>query len=52
MVCGGASFNVLLAYCYLAQQSMRRGMRKEDTGCAASLEFVLAKEKELVLWVA
>ena len=52
MAFGRASQHVLLAYCHVAQCVVRRRMRKVDAVLAASLDFVLAKEKKLASWVA
>ena len=46
------SGEVFLSYCYVAHRSARRGMREVTPERAQSLEFVVAKQKELASWVA
>ena len=48
----GVSRDLLLAYYYAAKRAVRRGMREVTAERAASLDFVLAKEKELASWRA
>ena len=43
---------VFLSYCYVAHCSARRGMREVTPERAQSLDFVVAKQKELPSWVA
>ena len=47
-----ASRDLLLAHCYVARKSMRKGMREVDAQRASSPEFVMAKQKELASWDA
>ena len=46
------SGEVILSYCYVAHRSARRGMREVTPERAQSLDFVVAKQKELASWVA
>ena len=46
------SGEVFLSYCYVAHPSARRAMREVTPERAQSLDFVLAKQKELACWVA
>ena len=46
------SGEVFLSYCYVAHRSARCGMREVTTERAQSLDFVVAKQKELASWVA
>ena len=46
------SSEVFLSYCYVAHRSARRGMREVTPERAQSLEFVVAKQKELASLVA
>ena len=47
-----ASRDLLLAHCYVARKSMRKGMREVDAQRANSPKFVMAKQKELASWDA
>ena len=47
-----ASRDLLLAHCYVARKSMRKGMCEVDAQRALSPEFVMAKQKELASWDA
>ena len=46
------SREVFLSYCYVVKRSARRGMREVSAERAASLDFQLAKQKELASWDA
>ena len=43
---------VFLSYCYVVKRSARCGMREVSAERAASLDFQLAKQKELATWDA
>ena len=46
------SGELFLSYCYVAHRSARRGRREVTPERAQSLEFIVAKQKELASWVA
>ena len=46
------SDEVFLSFCYVAHRSARRGMREVTPERAHSLDFVMARQKELASWVA
>ena len=52
MIPPAVSGEVFLSYCYVAHRSARRGMREVTPERAQSLDFVVAKQKELASWVA
>ena len=46
------SGEVFVSYCYVAHRSARRGMREVMSERAQSLQFAVAKQKELASWAA
>ena len=52
MIPPAISGEVFLSYCLVAHRSAHRGMREVTPERAQSLDFVVAKQKELASWVA
>ena len=52
MIPPAVSGEVFLSFCYVAHRSARCCMREVKPKRAQSLEFVVAKQKELASWVA